>query len=212
MNDQPTRRSTPRRQSTEVRKREIAHIAARLFASNGYHSTGMSELSKAVGLGKGALYYHIGSKEELLYEISARHVLEMVAFGESLVERDDMSPTDKVRELSRQLMRTISDNLPELTVFFHEFRTLTGERARQLVDLRDRFEDIWARVIKQGVEAGVFRELDPIAIKGLLGLHNYSYIWLAPNGRLSPDEISDVFCELVLNGYLLRSEPHTAGR
>ncbi len=172
----------------------------------------MSELSKAVGLGKGALYYHIGSKEELLYEISARHVLEMVAFGESLVERDDMSPTDKVRELSRQLMRTISDNLPELTVFFHEFRTLTGERARQLVDLRDRFEDIWARVIKQGVEAGVFRELDPIAIKGLLGLHNYSYIWLAPNGRLSPDEISDVFCELVLNGYLLRSEPHTAGR
>jgi AcrR family transcriptional regulator len=206
--------STTRRQSSEVRKAEIARIAAQLFASNGYHSTGMTELSEAVGLGRGALYYHIGSKEDLLYEISARHVREMVAFGEALADRQDLSPTQKLRQLSRELMRTISENLPELTVFFHEVRTLTGDRARKLIDLRDRFEHVWLRVIRQGVEARVFRELDPIAIKGLLGLHNYSYIWLTADGRLSPDEISDVFCDLLLNGYLSRVETsaRSAGR
>lgn len=200
--------SDPRRtrQRTEVRRQEIARIAARLFAANGYHSTGMSELSEAVGLGKGALYYHIGSKEELLYEISALHVREMVAFGEALVERDDLSPTEKVRVLSRHLLRTISEHLPEVTVFFHEVRTLTGERAQRLTDLRDRFEDVWVRLIAQGVEAGSFRELDSIAIKGILGLHNYSYIWLVPDGRLSPEEISEVFCDLLLNGCLVKAE------
>ena len=205
MTDKPPTRSASKRRSTEIRKQEIAHIAARLFASNGYHSTGMSELSEAVGLGKGALYYHIGSKEELLYEISALHVQQMVAFGEALVERDDLSPPEKVRALSRELMRTISENLPEVTVFFHEFRTLSGERAQRLIDLRERFEDAWMRLIQQGVDVGCFRQLDPIAIKGVLGLHNYSYIWLVPNGRLSPDEISEVFCDLLLNGCLLEA-------
>jgi TetR/AcrR family transcriptional regulator, cholesterol catabolism regulator len=102
-------------------------------------------------------------------------------------------------------MRTISENLPELTVFFHEVRTLTGERAQRLTDLRDRFEDVWVRLIEEGVEAGSFRRLDPIAIKGVLGLHNYSYIWLVPDGRLSPDEISQIFCDLLLNGYLAKA-------
>jgi AcrR family transcriptional regulator len=203
--DKPPTGSSSKRRSTEVRKQEIAHIAARLFASQGYHSTGMSELSEAVGLGKGALYYHIGSKEELLYEISALHVRQMVSFGEALVERDDLSPPEKVRALSRELMRTISENLPEVTVFFHEVRTLTGDHAQRLTELRDRFEDVWMGLIEQGVEEGSFRKLDSIAIKGVLGLHNYSYIWLAPDGRLSPDEISEVFCDLLLNGYLAKA-------
>src|SRR5436309_3637837 len=56
------------------RREEILQIAARLFAENGYHGTGIAELGEAVGLGKGALYHHIGSKEDLLYEISSRHV------------------------------------------------------------------------------------------------------------------------------------------
>src|ERR1700704_4622868 len=102
-----------RRQSSELRKQEIVRTAARLFAANGYHSTGMTELADAVGLGKGALYYHIGSQEGLLYEISALHVRDMVAFGERLVERQDLSAPEKVRSLSRMLIRTISENLPE---------------------------------------------------------------------------------------------------
>lgn len=205
MTDQPVTTPPPKRQSTEIRKQEIVRVAARLFAANGYHSTGMTELSEAVGLGKGALYYHIESKEALLYEISALHVREMVAFGEALVEREDLAPPQKVRELSRELMRTISEHLPEVTVFFHEVRILTGDRAQRLIELRDRFEDVWTRLIEQGVEAGSFQALDPIAVKGMLGLHNYSYIWLGPNGRLSPEEISNVFCDLLLNGLLVRN-------
>lgn len=190
---------SPRR-SKEFRRREITRIAAQLFADKGYHATGMSELADAVGLGKGALYYHIGSKEELLYDISARHVEDMVALGEDVLGRDDLTPIEKVRELSRQLMRTIAANLPELTVFFREVGTLNGDAALRLLALRDRFEDIWARVIEEGVNEDMFRTLDPVAIKGLLGLHNYSYIWLEPAGRLSPDEISDVFCDVLLEG------------
>lgn len=183
------------------RREEILHVAAQLFAQNGYHGTGIAELGEAVGLGKGALYHHIGSKEDLLYEISSRHVIEMVAFGEQLLA-SDISPLEKFRRLSRRLMRTIADNLPELTVFFREVGTLRGERGEHLLSLRARFEGIWAEILEQGRASGVFRAADPIVVKGLLGLHNYSYLWLRPDGRLTPEDISDTFCDLVLRGLL----------
>ena len=191
------------------RREEILQIAARLFAENGYHGTGIAELGEAVGLGKGALYHHIGSKEDLLYEISSRHVIEMVAFGERLLATD-IAPLEKFRRLSRRLMRTIADNLPELTVFFREVRTLRGERGEHLLSLRARFEEIWAAILEEGRAAGIFRTADPIVVKGVLGLHNYSYLWLRPEGERTPEEISDTYCDVLLRG-LLTPEAASSG-
>lgn len=183
------------------RKSEIRGIAAELFARNGYHATGITELCEAVGLGKGALYHHIGSKEELLYEISAQHVIELVEFGERL-SASDVSPVEKLRRLSRYLMRTIADHLPEVTVFFTEWRSLTGQRAEELLALRERFEAVWVATLEEGVKRKVFRSADPLLIKGLLGLHNYAYLWIDQSGARSPEEISDLFCDQILRGLL----------
>jgi AcrR family transcriptional regulator len=191
---------TSQRRPTAVRKQEIARIAARLFAAQGFHRTGINELAQEVGLGKGALYYHIKSKEDLLYEISTAHVLQMIEIGEELSERRDLTPTEKLRQLSRSLMITIGENRAELTVFFREFQSLTEERAEAVRAFRDRFEQIWTRVIEEGVANGEFRPIDRVAIKALLGLHNYSYIWLDPDGRCTPEQVSEVFMDLILNG------------
>lgn len=183
------------------RKAEIVRISAELFARKGYHATSVSDICEAVGLGKGALYYHIGSKEELLYEISSRHVEEMVSFVESLLE-SDLEPPEMVRRMSRRLMRTIADNLPELTVFFREVGAFHSRRFDGLMALRQRFEDAWRAILDRGVASGAFRDVDPVVVKAVLGLHNYSYIWLRPHGRLSPEEIADHFCDLILEGLL----------
>ncbi len=203
-----TTQSVPKkpRKSREQRRREISRVAARLFAEKGYDATGINELVEATGIGKGAFYYHIGSKEELLYEIAVEHVRTMTAFGQALVERTDLSAPEKFRELSRELMRTIVGNLPELTVFFREVGALTrGNRGDELMELRDQFERVWRRIVAEGVAEGVFKELDPVAIKCILGMHNYSYIWIRPRGRLSPEDLSDVICEVALKG--LYAEP-----
>jgi hypothetical protein len=136
-------------------------------------------------------------------------VIEMVAFGEQVLA-SDISPLEKFRRLSRRLMRTIADNLPELTVFFREVRTLQGERGEHLLSLRARFEEIWTEILEQGCAAGMFRTADPIVVKGLLGLHNYSYLWLRADGRLAPEDISDTYCDLLLRG-LLTAEAVSSG-
>jgi AcrR family transcriptional regulator len=183
------------------RKEHIRRKAAQLFARNGYHGTGVQQLSEAVGLGRGALYHHIGSKEALVEEIVMPRIWEMIAIGETL-QAEDLPPHEKVRRLSRAQMRAIAEHLPEWTVFQRDAATLTGPVRKRIFAARDRFERVWAAIIDEGVEQGVFRSLDPIAIKGILGMHNYGYLWIRRRGRLTPDEIADVFCDLLLEGLL----------
>src|SRR5207245_2466909 len=60
----------PRRSAKwEARRKAIVDTSARVFARRGYHATGITELCTANDLGKGGLYYYIGSKEELLAAI-----------------------------------------------------------------------------------------------------------------------------------------------
>src|SRR5437764_12128308 len=66
----------------EARRQAIVDTSARLFARQGYHATGITELCAANDLRKGALYHYIGSKEELLVAIHDRVMNEVMAGAE----------------------------------------------------------------------------------------------------------------------------------
>jgi len=192
--------SSQARVSSQSRQKQlIAKKAAQLFAKRGYDATGVAELGDAVGLGRGALYHHIGSKETLLYEICIAHVVDMVEYGEALLE--ESGPADeKLRKLARRLTQTIAENLPELTVFFADFRSLAGKHRDDVSAMRQRFERTWEQLLERGVEEGTFRTVDPIIVKGVLGMFNYSYLWLRPRGGKPPEEIADTFSDVLLRG------------
>ena len=61
---------------------------------------GVQELARVTKLGKGALYHHIGSKEQLLYEISLRSVSDLVVGAEEVLAMDAPVP-ERLRLLSR---------------------------------------------------------------------------------------------------------------
>ena len=128
----------------------------------------------------------------------------MVEFGEEVLRSDERADR-KLQLLTRQLMRTIADNLPELTVFFAEHRALTGERRKELHDLRHRFEEIWADVLSQGEHEGLFRATDALDVKGVLGTFNYAYLWYKPRGSISPEDLADRFTDLMVLGLEPRS-------
>jgi AcrR family transcriptional regulator len=207
MSSTPTQEDGVRREPSSAResdrRAQIIRISAELFARNGYHATGVSEIGEAVGLGKGALYHHIGSKEQLLYEIVAPPTSELVAAAEQILALD-ISAEEKFRRMSRRLMRSIADHLPQFTVFFSEFHAFQGALRTELLALRERFEEILVEMLREGYAAGEFQTDDPIVIKALLGVHNYTYLWYHPSGPQTPESLSDTFCDLLLSGLLKR--------
>jgi AcrR family transcriptional regulator len=184
--------------STDTKAR-ILRAAAKLFAEKGYHGTGMGDLEEAVNLRRGALYYHIRNKEALLYEISMSLVAEMQQFADEI--RALPIPADeKLRLLARRLMCMIANRQDEIVAFYREWSWLTGERREEVLAARDRFEDVWQDLLAEGTRDGTFADRSPILVKGILGVINYSYLWFHASGPMTPEEVADLFVDMILHG------------
>jgi len=184
----------------QARRQDIVDTAARLFARNGYAETGIAEIGEAVDLARGALYYYIGSKEALLAEIHDR-VLDPLLERSKLIMKLNASPAVKVRLISEVLLAQIIERQDHVWVFLHEFPALTGEWAEQFRRRRREYEQRVEVIFRAGIEAGEFRDLDPrLATFAWLGMHNYTYLWLRANGRLSPHEVAASFSDIFIRG------------
>ncbi|WP_233556338.1 TetR/AcrR family transcriptional regulator [Noviherbaspirillum sedimenti] len=172
-------------------------IAAKLFAERGYHAVGMTELGEAVELGRGTLYHHIKSKEDVLYDISRHYISSLVEHGNHIL-KTEADPKLRLQLLGKHLMTTIADHQAELTVCFREIYSLTGERRNEVLMLHGEYEHIWRQVLIDGEKKGIFRPYNPIRLKGLLGMFFYTYLWMKPDGAQGPEAIADIFNEIVL--------------
>jgi AcrR family transcriptional regulator len=183
----------------EMNRGRVIAVAADLFARNGYHGTGIAELGKAVGLGRGALYHYIESKETLLYVISKEQVDRMNSYAEETLDRG-LEPEEQLREMARGLLRNIADHRAEWAVFFREYSALTGERRDKVIAARERYEGYWRQALDSGVRSGVLRPTPRLLVKGILGMLNYTYLWVKPEGPLTPDELADLFLDALIHG------------
>lgn len=182
------------------RRSKIVDAAAELFAAKGYDATGIVELCGAVGLGKGALYYYIESKENLLALIHDRVIDQVIETG-IRISQMDAPASERLRLLGEVQIQIVADYPSHVRVFLHEYRALSGERGRKFHKSRRRFEKIVLGILEDGVNKGEFKISNKrLAMLGWLGMHNYTYLWYRPSGRNRPDEVSKVFFELFLHG------------
>ncbi len=156
---------------------EIRTVAAELFAKHGYGSVGVAELGEAVGLGRGALYYHISSKEDLLYSISSHYMQLLIDAGRNIIALE-IDPVKRIRLLSREMINAVYNHRAAMTVCFREIHELSGEKYRNVSQLH---------------------QDEKVAIKGFMGMFFYSFLWLNPQGPQTGDEIGDIFGDLILH-------------
>jgi AcrR family transcriptional regulator len=193
--------STPARSAKwQARREAIVDASAEVFARNGYHATGIAELCEVNGLGKGAFYHYIGSKEELLAAIHDR-VMDEVLAGAERVAAAGGDPAAQLTALGDELLDVIHRHPDHVWVFLHEFRALTGERAERFRLRRHEYEQQVVAVLRAGIDGGAFRDVDPwLTAMAWFGMHNYTYLWLKPGGRLSARDAARPFADIFLRG------------
>src|SRR5436309_15933167 len=139
-----------------ARREAIIDTSARVFARRGYHATGIAELCEVNGLGKGAFYHYISSKEELLAAIHDR-VMDEVMLGADRVAQAGGSPSTQLAMLGDELLDVIYRYPDHVWVFLHEFPALTAERAEQFRARRREHERRGEAGRQAGVHTGEFR-------------------------------------------------------
>jgi AcrR family transcriptional regulator len=183
----------------QATKARIHRAALELFADKGFHGTGVAEIGERARVQRGALYFHIGSKEELLWEVIRPNFTEIVGRAESIAA-SDMAPLEKLRAMIRGHVITVTERPLELAVYARDRSALTGERRAEIEKMRRRGQDAWERIFEEALAAGVVRSADHVLVNGIVGLINMMYEWYRPGGPDSPDGIADKICGLVLDG------------
>lgn len=179
-------------------------MAARLFAQHGYEGTSVREISAEVGLGAGALYHHIGSKEDLLADIHEEFVGAIVDELRAIVDPGD-DPRRTLLEAGRLMMRYLDRYRDHMTAFFAEHRHIHGDRFAEVIRRRDEFERLIAELVRRAAPGLAEPELR-LSVLALLGMFNYGHVWYRPGGAASPEQIAERFIAVFLNG--LDAQPH----
>src|SRR5512141_2795431 len=184
----------------QARRQASVDTSASVFARQGYHATGIAELCAVNGLGKGAFYHYIESKEELLAAIHDR-VMDEVMLGADRVAAAGGSPSAQLAMLGDELLDVIHRYPDHVWVFLHEFPALTAERAEQVRVRRREHERRVEAVLQAGIDAGEFREFDPrLTALAWLGMPNYTYLWLKVDGRLTARDVAHPFADIFIRG------------
>lgn len=179
----------------------MVSAAASLFSERGYHGTSMQHLGNALGLQRGSLYAHIGSKEELLFDVVDSGANHFLARAEDILAAGSPARV-KLERLLVSHIETAIEHLDAATVFLNEWRYLSEEPRSLIQAKRDRYEQIVRLIVEHGVTDGEFRaDVDVrLAATLVLSAGNWTYAWYRPGGELGPTEIGKKFAELVLRG------------
>jgi len=184
---------------------KIVAVAAALFAQRGFVGTSTQEIADAAGVVKATLFYHIGTKEELL----GRVIHELLDTGttrwRSVIDRHrDATAPETIRAMVREHCLIMSEHKDAVAVFGDELRHLTPGRREQLTREWDVYRGLLEQVIVRGVRHGELRDTDTrVLTLAVLTMLSNNYRWYSPGGRLSAIEIGDVISEILLAGLLV---------
>ncbi len=201
-----------------VSRDDILEAAADVLRRNGYELTTMKDIAAEVNLTAASLYHHFRNKDTLLLavlEIGLEHVIGKI---EPLIGVEN-PPDTKLREMIHAHIVGLTQNTAVAAAMVFEISSLLnvkpphtgaspadmhayGEytlRRDAFFTRRDRFEDLFRRVVQEGIQSGVFRPVDVgIFTKALLGAHNWVGVWYREGGRLSGGQIADLMADTFL--------------
>jgi TetR/AcrR family transcriptional regulator, cholesterol catabolism regulator len=204
-----TRRNSGRGAKRSSRQAEVTQAAVEIFAQKGYRAASIQDVADGVGVLKGSLYYYIDSKEDLLWRIIEDVHKEWAEILQQ-AGSTNAEPVEQIHAFIRLHIEWYLTNVKEVTVFFREWRHLTGDRLKTVKARRRRYEQVIHDMMQAAQDAGaVSPELDlHYAARYVLAAVNAVPDWYRASGADSPSDIARAYADMTVG--LLTGTPRVA--
>jgi AcrR family transcriptional regulator len=184
------------------RRIEILKSAAAAFRRQGYHGTSVDDIAQALRMTKGSLYYYFKSKEEILY-VCHDYTLDLLLLKLKEIQSTVQSPADRLRAVVVAFVELITEEMHGTAAVTLDLEVLSAPLRRKIVAKRDRFDHGVRRIVRDGIEQGIFRRVDPkFATLALMGSINWIPRWYDPRGKSDPASIGAAFADYLVGGLL----------
>lgn len=180
----------------DLKRKALIKEAARAFSARGYHDTSLVDVARELGVTKGALYYYIKSKQEILFEC---HVISCDLGDRAIDHAQSVEGTgfDKAVALAHRYMELLVGETGTLAVL-SEVDALEPENRKIIAARRGHFGLAFRGLIESGqADGSVRRGLSPkVAEFFYMGAVNWATRWFNPEGELSGTLVAAQFAEL----------------
>lgn len=183
---------------------EILDAFTRHIAEDGYDGTNFGTIAAELGVSKGTIVHHFGSKERILAALHESYMQRRLVELELIIERLP-APESQLAAILHAFMYYQVEDRAATVAFQREVVRLSGAECMvQGRALRERYLARFRGVIQAGVDAQVFRKVDA-GLDALLvfGSAQWAWTWFTPSGSNPVEEIGTALVDLVLGGLLV---------
>ena len=145
--------------STDKVQRKIMDAASVLYAKKGFAATSIQEISEKAGVSLPVTHHYVKNKSEVM-----RMIMEDVLniFRESLIERvqsvDD--PKEKLTTAIVLYLKVVDQQREKVLLIYQKSSSLDKTSKSHVMQLEVEVSDIFGKIIKEGMERGVFKKVD----------------------------------------------------
>ena len=199
------KRGRPAQDANEGLRRALIEQSARLFREKGYGNTTVRDIAAATGVHAGSWFYYFKTKQDILQAV-IEHGLTVALADIEAIDIEDLPPREAMRQLVRAPLPTIlAPHQDFIPVMLYEWRSLDAQAQERIIALKDRYEDIWTRVIDRLRASGEWAHPTPVDRLLMFGALNWTAQWYQAGAGISIDALAD---QAVL--FILRTPPQPA--
>lgn len=175
--------------------RNLRSAAIRLLSERGYPDMSLRLLAKSVGVQASALYNYIDSKQQLLFLLVKEPMDKLLAEVATVNRAQD--PVEQMRAFVAINIRYYTRNTREHLILLRETRSLNAENHRAILKLERSYNRIVENIIERGIATGDFHVKDTkVTTIALVQMLNAMLNWYRPNGRLTPNELVEIYTHM----------------
>ncbi|MBM7365811.1 TetR/AcrR family transcriptional regulator [Gordonia hydrophobica] len=177
----------------------VVDAAISCFTERGYHATTMRDIASGAGITVASIYHYYASKQEILQDIMTTTMKATIELTRDAVLDAGSSPADQLSAAMYAWVIFHTTRQPEALIGASELRSLEDDGFQTVTSLRHEQEIIFRSVIERGVRVGDFHTAHPgEAARAALAMGANISSWYRADTKLSPEELADRYCALIL--------------
>lgn len=175
------------------------------FNKKGFNGASLDEIAEHLNVSKGAFYYHIKNKEDLLYACYERS-LKITQRIHQQVMRKNGSGLQKVDETARRVFFAQNSEVGPL-IRYNTITALPLPRRREILKATEMNNSEFDEFLAEGIRDGSIRDIDPFLARSLMtGAINAAMdigLWRRVDDL---DQVATDYFDIFLNGLLPASK------
>jgi AcrR family transcriptional regulator len=186
----------PQSPDYDKRRQTIVEAAGHLFARRGFQGASIADLAADCGTSKALIYHYFGSKEDILYEVMAAHLDDLVDAADDAMRAG--GARERLRALTHSFMQLYMDAQDSHKVLLNELGNLPEDRRAEVVGKQRRIIAVAESLVRE-----IRPDTNPITLPLAMlffGMINWTHTWFRPGGNVRPEELANLATNLMLGG------------